>query len=77
MRISSQLGGGHGRHNISPWAAVSRKLEHLEGIVDGGKEREEGEDIDERVELDVCQRRMFDPASGILLVFAGLREVLV
>lgn len=49
----------------------------MEGIIDGGKERDEGKDVDECVELDVRQGGVFDFASGILLVFAGLWKVLV
>jgi len=55
----------------------SRWFERLGGIVDGSKERDEGEDVYEGVEPHVRQWWVFDCASGILLVFAGLWKVFV
>ena len=49
----------------------------LEDIIGGDQDCDEGEDVDEGIELDVCQGRMFDSACGILLIFACLWEVFV
>lgn len=54
-----------------------RQLEYLESIIDRNEEGDEGEKVDEGVELDARERRMFDSASRVLLVLAGPWKVLV
>lgn len=54
-----------------------RQLEYLESIIDRNEEGDEGEKVDEGVELDARERWMFDSASRVLLVLAGPWKVLV
>lgn len=73
MKVS--LGFNDGRQSIRPLIVVSRYLECQGDIIDGSEQGDEGENIDKGVELDARQRRVFESASGILLVFVGLWEV--